>query len=331
MPRSKALTLPVARWMALRRARAGMLVCVALMVSGCALGIAPAGARGVAEQVAPGVYMVRGADGEVDAANLGRIGNAGFIVGPQGVIAIDTGTSYRHGRALLAEVARVTDLPVRLVLVTHTRQEFLFGAAAYRERGIPVHMQRQAARLMAQRCEGCLKTLNRVLGEEPMRGTAMFKADVEFDDAPVLDTIGRPVRVLYFGHSSGPGDIGVLDVDTGTLFAGGLVDTQRVPDVQDSEISGWRQALKALRAVDVARVVPGHGPLAGGEAIEQVGNYLGRLETRLLELLEADVALSEVPDAAALPEYERWDQYQTIHRRNAAVLFVRMEREQLTK
>jgi glyoxylase-like metal-dependent hydrolase (beta-lactamase superfamily II) len=302
-----------------------------MLLSACALLAAPVDARGRAQQVAPGVYMVRGSEGEPDATNLGRTGNAGFIVGPQGVIAIDTGTSYRHGQALLAEVARVTDQPVRLVLVTHTRQEFLFGAAAYRERGIPVHMQRDAARLMAQRCEGCLKTLNRLLGEEPMRGTTLFKADVEFDAPPLFDLIGRPVQVLYFGHSSGPGDIAVLDVATGSLFAGGLIDVLRVPDVQDCALPGWQQALKSLRGLGVARVVPGHGPLGGAETIEQVGNYLGRLEARLLELLEADVALSEVPDAAAMPDYESWDQYQTIHRRNAAVLFVRMEREQLIR
>ena len=92
--------------------------------------------------------MVQGARGEVDTDNLGRIGNAGFIVGDTGVLAIDTGTSYRHGVALLALIRRVTDKPVLLALITHTRQEFLFGAAAYREQGIPIRMHRKAAGLM---------------------------------------------------------------------------------------------------------------------------------------------------------------------------------------
>src|SRR5207344_635957 len=109
--------------------------------------------------------------------NLGRVGNAGFIVGDEGVLAVDTGTSYRHGAALLAAIRQVTDKPVRLALITHTRQEFLFGAGAYREQGIPIQMHRQAADLMRSRCERCLKTLNQVLGEAAMRGTAMFKPD----------------------------------------------------------------------------------------------------------------------------------------------------------
>lgn len=302
-------------------------------LAGCAAGgpRVAAGPAPHADRVADGVYMVRGSGGEVDAANQGRLGNAGFIVGETGVIAIDSGTSYRHGEALLAEIARVTDKPVRLLLLTHARQEFIFGAGAFRDRGVPVQMQRRAARLMTARCEGCLKTLNRVLGVDAMRGTAMFRPDAEFDATHDLDTIGRPVRVLYLGHSSGPGDIAVLDLRTGVLFAGGLLDAHRIPDVQDGELDGWHQALTALQAQPVRSIVPGHGPLATPALVDEVARYLTRLEDRLAELTRADAALSEVPDAAAMPEYRDWDQYQIIHRRNASIVFVRMEREQLIR
>jgi len=280
-------------------------------------------------EVARDVYMLQGVPGEVDTVTLGRNGNAGFIVGATGVLAIDTGTSYRHGRELLAEIRRVTDKPVRRVLITHTRQEFLFGAMAYRERGIPIAMHREAAHLMASRCETCLKTLRRVLGEEEMRGTTTFKADLEFDTAQDLDLIGRPVRVLYFDHSAGPGDIAVLDEQTKTLFAGGLLDWKRIPDVQDSDLPGWHRALGAFRAMPIERIVPGHGPMAGPDAIDAVELYLNQLEARVLELLAKGAALSEVPDATALPDFKDWDQYETIHRRNASVLFVREERQHM--
>ena len=284
----------------------------------------------VAIEVAPGVYMLQGAAGEVGAGNLGRIGNAGFIVGTTGVLAIDTGTSYLHGVALLAAIRRVTDLPVRLAIITHTRQEFLFGATAFRERGIPVHMQQQAAALMQSRCDRCLKTLNQLLGSAAMQGTAMFKPDVEFSQSHTIDAkIGRHVQVLHYGHSSGPGDTAVLDVQSGVLFAGGLLDQLRIPDVQDSDLDGWSQALQAMRALPVKIIVPGHGPVASVQLIDTTARYLAQLRARIMALLQAGAALSEVPDAAALAEFAGWDQYETIHRRNASVLFVRFEREQL--
>lgn len=282
-----------------------------------------------AVEVAAGVYMVQGASGEVDTDNLGHIGNAGFIVGDTGVVAIDTGTSYRHGVALLASIRRLTDKPVRLALITHARQEFLFGAAAYREQAIPIHMHRKAADLMQARCERCLKTLKQVLGDDAMQGTAMFKPDQEYEQSHSIDMIGRRIQVLYYGHSSGPGDVAVLDVQSGVLFAGGLLDELRIPDVQDSDLDGWTHALQALRGLPIKFVVPGHGPVASAKVIDGVERYLAQLRARVLALLRSGAALSEVPDALVLPEFALWDQYETIHRRNASILFVRFEREQM--
>lgn len=306
-----------------------MATAAAVLLAGAVSAAVPRETPERAVEVAAGVYMVQGAPGEPDADNLGRIGNAGFIVGETGVLAIDTGTSYRHGVALLAAIRRVTDRPVRLALITHTRQEFLFGAAAYREQGIPIHMQHQAAGLMRSRCERCLKTLRQVLGEDAMQGTSMFKPDQEFEQSHAVDLIGRPVQVLYFGHSSGPGDVAVLDLRTGVLFAGGLLDNLRVPDVQDSELDGWTRALEALRKLPLSAVVPGHGPVASPKLIDTVDRYLVQLRARVLELLRSGAALSEVPDATVLPAFASWDQYETIHRRNASILFVRFERDRM--
>ena len=59
--------------------------------------------------------------------------------------------------------------------------------------------------------------------------------------------------------------------------------------------------------------------------------YLLALEARLRSLLDAGVPLSEVPDRAALPEFQSWERYDTVHRRNASVVFLRLEREQLLR
>ena len=287
---------------------------------------------GATVQVAPGVYMLRGSGGEPDAGNLGRIGNAGFIVGDSAVVAIDTGTSYRHGSELLAAIGRVTDKPVRLVLITHTRQEFLFGAAAFRARGVPIAMQTKAATLMASRCENCLKTLRQLLGEEAMRGTVMFTPDRTFDATHRDDTLAdRPLQVLYFGHSSGPGDIAVFDPRSGVLFAGGLLERGRIPDVADSDLPGWRAALKELHRMPITRVVPGHGSAGDKRSVADVERYLLQLEARVRALMKADTPLSQIADAASLNDFETWDQYDNTHRRNASIVFLRIERELLFK
>lgn len=310
---------------------------VLALANGCATPGAPAFAPAFAptsfvppraQEVGAGVYMLRGATGEFGPGNLGRVGNAGFIVGRTGVVAIDTGTSYRHGVALLQEIARVTRLPVRSVLITHARQEFVFGALAYRERGIAIQMHAKAAALMRSRCEGCLKTLHSVLGDAEMARTAMFTPDAVFDNGHSIELDARPIRVLYFGPSSGPGDIVVHDLETGVLFAGGLLDEGRIPDIADSDFDGWKRALVTLRALPNARIsviVPGHGPAGTTAVIDKVAGYLNGLEARVRQILKQGAALSEVADLAAWPEFAHWDQYTTIHRRNASILYLRLE------
>ena len=327
---ARSIALPSAPRRVLARGAAVAFALLPLLAgSGCAATRESPPPR--AEAVAPGVYMVRGAAGEPSARNQGRVGNAGFVVGENGVVAIDTGTSARHGRALLAAIRAVTDKPVRLAIVTHTRQEFLFGAAAFQAQGIPVAMHAQTAGLMKSRCDTCLKRLKQLLGDAAMEGSAVVQPDEVFDASYATRLIGRPLDILWFGHSSGPGDTAVLDLQTGTLFAGGLLDVKRVPDVQDADLAGWQQALATLAERPIRRVVPGHGPAGGPEAIGQVAGYLRRLEARMIELASAGAALSEVPDAAAMPEYRSWDQYDVIHRRNASIVFVRVEREQMLK
>ena len=303
-----------------------LLAACTMFTGGCGAGTLPAG---TVVELRPGVYMVQGAHGPVDAQTLGRVGNAGVIVGDAGVLAIDTGTSHRHGEALLAAIRSVTDRPVRLALITHAQKDFLFGATAFQAQGVPVMMHRGAADLMRSRCERCLAMLKQTLGEEEMRGSAVPMPERVFDGAQQLDVIGRPLELLYFGHSSGPGDVAVFDPQSGVLFAGGLLDAQRIPDAQDGEIEGWLRALQALRAQPAALIVPGHGPATDASAIEAQERYLRQLDARVRELLRAGTALSAVPDASGLPEFAAWDQYETQHRRNASMLFVRVQREQL--
>jgi glyoxylase-like metal-dependent hydrolase (beta-lactamase superfamily II) len=313
---------PVSAW---------VMALAALTLAGLTACAAPGLPAPRAVELEPGVYMVPGATGSATPANRGWIGNSGFIVGDSGVVVVDTGTSFEQGAALLEQVRRVTDKPVRLALITHVQPEFLFGANAFRAAHIPIQMHAKSSRLMASRCETCLKNLRQTVGEAAMAGTSTFKPDQEFDAAQLITTGGVSLQVLYFGHSSGPGDIAVLDLRSRVLFGGGLVDQGRIPDIIDSDIAGWKDALNQLRALGVARVVPGHGPASSAELITTVERYLTQLDHSARSLVEAGTSLIDVADAIALPEFENWDQYDAIHRRNAAIAFLRVERQLFLK
>lgn len=297
--------------------------------AGCALPRPAWPAPGRIIGLGGGAHLIAGAPGPVSPANLGRVGNTGFVVGPDGVLVIDTGTSYRHGRALLDTIARVTPRPVRAAYISRARQEALSGARAFRERGIPLHMHADAADLMFSRCEGCLKTLRQVLGEPEMHGSALVQPDVRFRGSHVNRDCGRPIEVIDSGGASGSGDVALFDREASVLYAGGLADADRIPDIQDGDLPRWHAALDTLAALAPHRVVPGHGPSGGPEVLHEVGAYLDALTQRIQGLLRDGVGLGEVPEAATLPRYAGWDQYRIVHRRNASVLYLRLERDLL--
>lgn len=280
------------------------------------------------ERVAEGVYAFVADTGEITPENRGNVGNSGFIVGPTGVTVIDTGISYRHGRRMLAAINRVTAKPVVLVIVTHAVQEFLFGNAAFEERGVTILAHGETTALMKARCAHCLDNLRPVLGDE-LEGTRLVLPQRQIGASATIEPGGRTLDLLYLGWASTPGDLAVFDRATGTLFAGGLVTLNRVPEIRDCDFEGWIRALQTLRGLPVKRVVPGHGPVSGPVAIRSTEDYLRALDEKIKALYAKSSSLLESVDNAALPAYGAWALYATTHRQNALHRYLQLEIEEL--
>ena len=207
-------------------------------------------------EVAPGVYAMLGSGDAVAPRNHGIVANNGFLVGKRGVVVIDTGASYRYGRAMIEAIRRVTPLPIELVVITHQAPEFVFGAAAFRDAGIPVLAHRRTAELIAARCAICLANLRRTLGEEEMSGSRVTVPDRTVEATTRIDVGERPLELQYFGAAATPGDLAVRDIRTGVLFAGALVSVGRIPELRNASIPGWLRPSSPSFALKVTRNEP---------------------------------------------------------------------------
>jgi glyoxylase-like metal-dependent hydrolase (beta-lactamase superfamily II) len=302
--------------------------------SGAAAAAPAAGAGSTAERLDDGVFVFRGVPGDIGPDTLARHGNGGFVVGAKGVLVIDAGVSHAQGRERLAAVRAATRAPVLGVLLTHAMQDFIFGATAFQDDGIRVLMHKDAAQLTTARCETCLKTLKRELGDAAMAGTRVPKADRVFATAAearaALPDIGRALRLVFAEPKSQTASLGataLFDEASGTLFAGALLDARTVPDIQDADLAAWQAARVGLRGFNARRIVPGRGPVGGAAIIDEVDAYLGALEASVDAFVKAGHPLSDVADAIELPRFAGWDRYDTTHRRNASILYLRRERE----
>jgi glyoxylase-like metal-dependent hydrolase (beta-lactamase superfamily II) len=304
---------------------------IAILAAACtALFIGSAAAEPV--RVADGVYAILGSGGEIGTENGGRTANVAFIVGSSGVVVVDTGASYRQGEDIVAAVAEVSDLPIVAAILTHPGQESIFGAAAFQARGIPVLAHRSSAELMAARCETCLRRLQSVLGEEFMANSRVVKPDRLIDGnatlKSALKSIGRPVLLIAPPWSSAPGAIAVFDETTSTLITGNLLLINRVPDIRDANPRAWRQALADIKATRCRHLIPAYGPIGTCADVDAFDHYLAELESRVAALMKEGVGLAELRNRCGLPEFARWDQYETLHPQNANRTYLRIERTQ---
>jgi glyoxylase-like metal-dependent hydrolase (beta-lactamase superfamily II) len=284
-----------------------------------------------AQRVANDVYAFVGHAGEVSPANGGNVGNSGFIVGDDGVIVIDTGPSYRHGLAMLQAIRRVTQKPVQWVVFTHAVQEFVFGSAAFAGIGARFTAHTRTVELMRERCGHCLDNLRSALGESAMEGTRLIIPTQSIAESQVLRIAGREIELIHHGWAATPGDLAVFDRGSGVLFAGGLVSNRRIPLLRDGEHAGWLKTLRALKALPVSRIVPGHGAVGGIELIEMTASYLGDLDREARAFYQRGATLTETVDELELPAYSSWDMYPVAHRQNSLHCYLQLEKDELER
>jgi len=277
--------------------------------------------------IAPGVYAFIGTGDAVAPANHGIVANNGFIVGTSGVTVIDTGPSYRYGRAMIEAIRKVTPLPVRLVIITHQAPEFVFGAGAFRDRDVPILAHVRTAQLIRERCSICLANLRKTLGEDEMAGSRVTVPDRTIDGTTEIDSGGRKLQLLHFGPASTPGDLAVLDTQTGVLFAGSLVSNGRIPELRNEQIPGWLGALENLRALDLKTVVPAFGSPLDGDDIMQTGVYLRQLDASVKRAYKDGVGLTDAMHSIQTSEFSGYKLYAIAQPQNVQRLYLQLEKQ----
>lgn len=231
------------------------------------------------QAIAPGVYVLWGAQEALTPENGGHIANTGFIVGEEAVLVVEAGPTYAYGEQVLAAIAGLTPLPIAAVVVTHHHQDHALAIPAYTDRGLRVIMHEAAAPMLASDAPALLGFMTELIGEDWTRGTTVGTPSEIITESQSIDLGGRSVAVQVLAGGHTPGDLVVVDAASGTVFAGDLVFNGRAATVPHAHIATWRGHLSRLIESPWQRLVPGHGPLVEDRAeVAQVADYLAFLE-----------------------------------------------------
>ena len=95
---------------------------------------APLSRRLKVEQV-PGrpVYYVVGQPGIPGKDNEGHTSNGGFVVTPEGVVVFDALGTPSLGWDLLQQIRKITDQPIRYIVVSHYHADHIYGLQAFKD------------------------------------------------------------------------------------------------------------------------------------------------------------------------------------------------------
>ena len=315
------------RWRTAGRTRTGARPWLALAAS--LVLCAPAGAAEPLrlEEVAEGVHVYAGPHEEVSLRNLGAVGNAGVVIGRDAVAVIDTGGSPEFGRRLRAGIATLTDLPVAWVITTHAHPDHFFGNVVFAEDGASFAGHRKLARALATRGPFYLDAFERLVGTA-FEGARIIAPSMEVSDETRIDLGDRVLVLTAWRTAHTDNDLTVLDLHTGTLFAGDLVFVDRLP-VVDGSLKGWLQVISELRRVPASQVVPGHGPASAPwpEALDAQERYLHALLRDVRREIAAGGRIESAIGRVAPEERDRWATFDQNHPRNVTASFTELEWE----
>ena len=275
-----------------------------------------------ARALAPGVWVVEGANADFSPGNGCNIINTGFIATGSGVLVINTGPSKRYGEQLRALIARTTNEPVVQVIHLNLHPDYFLGNQAFAD--VP-RLATDATRAgMAREAKAYEDNLYRLCGDWMCGTEAMLPTGTVALGPLHIGNRDMELRE-YRGHTDS--DLVLVDKSSGVVFAGGLVFAQRIPTTPHAQVGPWLQSLRAFAALPVKTLVPSHGPVrADASAVGQTQRYLQWIDGRFRQLAEQGAEMNEVLRSEVPAEFRAWSAFGTEYTRNVAHLYPRYER-----
>jgi cyclase len=208
-----------------------------------------------------------------DAGKAG--GNAGFIIGDDGVAVVDTFQDPQPAADLLAEIRKITKLPIRFVVNTHYHLDHVNGNDVFQAAGATIVAHRNVRAWI--RTENVKMIDPPVTPEKKARVASLNLPTLVYDQGIDLFLGSRKVNVRYFpGHTGGDSLVWVPDAHV--VFCGDMLWKDHIPNLIDASTQAWVATLDALPgAYGASTWVPGHGGVASGSDIQIFRKYLADL------------------------------------------------------
>ncbi len=279
------------------------------------------------QKVAEGVWSAIGATAPPTYDNSGHNNNLSFIVTDEGVVVINGGDNYLLAKALHEEIRKVTDKPVKYVVLENGQGHAMLGANYWKEQGAHIIAHVDAVEEIENHGFEILDRMRRGRMSKSI-GTELALPDESFEDKRVIELGGKRIEILYLGPAHSPGDISVWLPQQKLVIAGDIAFQQRMLPVFDhTDTAGWIETWKAFEALGAEIVVPGHGdPTDMAKVTRYTRDYLQYMRDNMARIIDdgGDLQQAYKVDQSA---YAHLHTFKELSRQNAGQIFRAMEFE----
>lgn len=279
------------------------------------------------EKIAEGVYTSIGITAPYWYESTAHNNNLGFIVGEDSVLVWNAGSSYLLAQSFHKEIKKITDKPVKYVLLENSQGHAMLGSNYWKEQGAQIVAQEIAGKEIEQKGEWVFNRLKRVLRDK-FDGTELTTPDKLFKNEMSFDLGGRTVEAKYLGYAHEHSDIMIWLPKEKIAFAGDIAFNNRLlPIFEITETDKWLEAWDKFEALGAKIVVPGHGDVTDMATVTKyTKDYLVYLRTEIEKILDEDGELTEAYEIN-MDAYKHLDTYKELGKQNIARTFKRMEFE----
>jgi glyoxylase-like metal-dependent hydrolase (beta-lactamase superfamily II) len=278
-------------------------------------------------EVVPGVWSAIGATAPGTYANSGHNNNLSFVITNAGVLVVNAGDNYLLAKALHEEIKKITDKPVRYVVLENGQGHAMLGSSYWQEQGVPVIAHIEALHEIEEQSFALLETMQARV-KEKAEGTRVVLPDETFEDKKIIQLGDERIELLNLGPAHSPGDIIVWLPGKQVVISGDMAFHQRMlPLFEHTDSGAWIETWDKFEALGAEVVIPGHGEPTDMTTVRKyTRDYLVFLRDKVGDLIENGGTLQEAYqiDQSA---YMHLPTAEFLAKRNAGQVFQSMEFE----
>src|SRR5947208_2923463 len=275
--------------------------------------------------VADGIYAAIAKPGGLAS------GNAGFIIGDDGVVIFDTFFTPVAIEELIGEIQKLTNKPIKYAVNSHYHLDHTGGNQVLAERGVPIIAHDNvlkwqtvknkrflpAPEELQKRKSDAEKQLNDT-PEDQKDKRAQLERTIRRVDAMMAIKLTNPTKTFSTGtmklnlgkrdvilgtlpgHTGG--DVFAYVPDANVVFMGDLGWSKTLPNLVDATVNDWIPTLDTiLKQHPASKYVPGHGNAATAADIKDFRDYLDDLRARVKRGIADGLTIDQAKQQLTLP------------------------------